>query len=147
MYGYQYTAHYYVNYRVTHNDDKNIVTELDIIEVFKLLDTSLGGFDGWPHKDTTKKSLVITPKNWKNIALIAISESKLPDLIGKGAELKNSKYIFDNLVDAKIQLAFIASKYNVSVFDIYELSRGILTPDAYEKLLDLFYNEFPEKFI
>jgi len=143
----QYTINYYVTYSSVYKDNKTAITNLDILEVFKLMDTTIGGFDGWSHNDNTDKSLIITPGNWRNIALIPINEDNLYDLIEKGAELKNSNYVFDNKIDAKIQLAFTASKYNVKISDIYEISNGILPTSAYEKLLDLFYDEFPEKFI
>jgi hypothetical protein len=55
--------------------------------------------------------------------------------------------VYDDEIDAKIQLAFICSKHMIEPDTIYESTGGYLTKSAYKKLLGVFYDDFPEKYI
>ncbi len=50
-------------------------------------------------------------------------------------------------VDAKIQLAYVCSKFMIEPDDVYEATEVFLRPDSYKKLLGVFYDDFPEKYI
>lgn len=99
-------------------------------------------------KRESGKMIVIETRKYPNIALVSNPETtRDTELISKGAETKLSKEVFNDEIDAKLQMAFIAAKVGVSDDEIYENTYGALLPEQYKRLKELFYKDFPEKFI
>lgn len=113
----------------------------DIVPVYKLFTLKT--------VDTTKKEeiLVIEQQKWSRIALINVCEGTIGKLMNNGAELFNREHLYEDEIDARIQLAFVCSKHLVEIADVYESTNGYLNPDSYKKLLRMFYDEYPEKYI
>lgn len=109
--------------------------------VFKLLE--IKPLD--PRKPT--QFLVIDEMKWANIALIDVVEKSIEDLKRHGAQLLNREYVYKDEIDAKIQLAYVCSKFLIEPEQVYEATEGYLTPQAYKKLVSMFYEDFPEKYI
>jgi hypothetical protein len=133
VYSHFYKRKYVVRYEYIGTD-----LNIDIVEVFELLT-----FD----KGIVSMSLYIEPHKWKNIALLSITESNKQTLLNHGVEILESKFLYDDEIDALIQLAFICSKYMVAPSKIFDCSNGRLTTIAYKKLVNTFYDDFPEKYI
>ena len=94
-----------------------------------------------------KVSVVIDPKKWRNICLEKIDSSNTTTLISMGAELIETIHLFRDNIDAGIQMAFIASRADIKASQIFEATRGIVTKSGYLQLQELFYQDYPEKFI
>lgn len=142
-----YEIKYIVRYRYYPDINETTHLEIDTEPVFKLMQTTLSGVDGRRYDDKSKKVLIIQPNRWKNIALIPVHESKLQELIGGGAELVEPSSLYNDVIDAKIQVAFICSKYLIEPERVYTVTGGLLTSSAYKELVKLFYEDFPEKYI
>jgi len=135
-------------YRIHIIDSHLLPINLILEEVYHLFDTTESGYDERSSNDRSDKSLIISHNNWVNIALISNPKNRpITELIGYGAELVEKSLIYDTITDATIQMAFIATKFNVSVDNIYEVTNNILSASAYKQLLKIFYDDFPEKFI
>ena len=135
-------------YRIHIVDSHSLPINLILEEVYHLYDTTESGYDGWLSNDKSKKSLIISHRNWANIALISNPKNRsIPELIGYGAELVEKSLVYDTITDATIQMAFIATKFDVGADKIYEVTNNILSASAYKQLLKIFYNDFPEKII
>lgn len=93
------------------------------------------------------KIMVIEQRKWANIALISVHEKTMDELKRNGAELLGAEHVFKDETDAKIQLAYVCSKFMIEPDDVYEATEGFLRPDSYKKLLRVFYDDFPEKYI
>lgn len=98
-------------------------------------------------ENNKKKSLVITSLKWQNICIEKINRSNESTLISLGAELMESNHLFYDRIDAGIQMAFIASRADIKSSHIFEATRGIVTEQGYLQLQDIFYQDYPEKFI
>lgn len=146
MFGHYYKTKYMVKYHyhsyAVSRSDAGL--DIDIIPVFILLDDVEVEEDRGRQK---KHSLVIEPNKWKNIALISVSEYNIGDLLSNGAEISLSSYLYNDETDARIQMAFVCSKYMVDPEDIQYVSGGKLSITAYKSLVSSFYEDFPEKYI
>ena len=120
------------------NDKSVIPIMMDIQEVVYL-------YDIFENKE--KVTLVIDPKKWRNICLEHISSSNTATLISMGAVLIESSLLFRDKIDASIQMAFIASRADIKASQIFEATRGRVTESGYLQLQEIFYNDYPEKFI
>jgi len=121
-----------------HNSNTNIPIMMEIQEVIHLYEVS---------DSPEKVSVVIDPKKWRNICLERIDGSNTSTLISMGAELIESKHLFRDTIDVGIQMAFIASRADIKASQIFEATRGIVTESGYLQLQELFYQDYPEKFI
>jgi len=129
-------------------DEHYIPIYFNVEEMFVLFDTILGGYDGWRQDDNTLKSVVIHPSKWGHIALMSNPKNEtLQKLIGAGAELVEKTELFKDVIDAGIQMAFIAAKADIKSKDILEATNGNITEYGYKKLQEIFYDDYPEKFI
>lgn len=121
-----------------HSTTTNIPIMMEVQEVVHLYDI-IG--------ESEKVALVIDPKKWRNICLENIDGSNTTTLISLGAELIESEHLFRDTIDAGIQMAFIASRADIKASQIFEATRGIVTESGYLQLQELFYQDYPEKFI
>lgn len=138
---FEYTTRFYVKYnsRVEPQTDCRHI-EYSVIEpVYKLLDFTSDPFLG--------KTLIIHPNKWSQISLIPVSDDNVDNLLRNGAELILTKYLYDDIVDAKIQLAYICSVHRVKPTEVFIATHGLLTHAGYTKLLNIFYADFPEKYV
>lgn len=136
---YNYVTRYFVKYKhFVYSRGKKEYLDVDIVPVYKLLDLSN------KHKN---HSLMIEQHKWRNIALIHVCERNLQELINYGAEIVNSEHLYYDEVDARIQVAFVCSKYLIEPSVVYETTNGLLLESDYKKLLKIFYNDYPEKYI
>lgn len=143
--------HYKTVYKVSAQfqaKDKSIPIFFTIDEMFHLFDTTQGGYDGWHTKDKTVKSVLLQPDKWGNICLMGNPKNEtLQTLIGAGAEIIEKSLVYEDAIDAGIQVAYMAAKADIKVKHIVEATNDILTEQGYIKLQELFYEDFPEKFI
>ena len=97
----------------------------------------------------TNKSdaLVIDVNRWKYIALIHVNIYNTDKLLSAGAKWVKSSNLYENMYDVKIQMAYICAKYLIEPKDVYTITEGLLMEDSYTKLVKMFYDEWPEKFI
>lgn len=97
----------------------------------------------------TNKSdaLVIDVNRWKYIALIHVNSHNTDKLLSAGAKWVKSSNLYENMYDVKIQMAYICAKYLIEPKDVYTITEGLLTEESYTKLVKMFYDEWPEKFI
>lgn len=97
----------------------------------------------------TNKSdaLVIDVNRWKYIALIHVNSYNTDELLSAGAKWVKSSDLYENTYDVKIQMAYICAKYLIEPKDVYTITEGLLMEESYTKLVKLFYDEWPEKFI
>jgi len=121
-----------------HSNKTNIPIMMEVQEVVHLYDII-----GEPEK----VALVIDPKKWRNICLEKIDGSNTTTLISMGAKLVENGHLFRDTIDAGIQMAFIASIADIKASQIFEATRGIVTESGYLQLQELFYQDYPEKFI
>jgi len=121
-----------------HSSNTNIPIMMEIQEVIHLYEVI---------DNPEKVSVVIDPKKWRNICLEKIDGSNTSTLISMGAELIESEHLFRDTIDAGIQMAFIASRADIKASQIFEATRGIVTESGYLQLQELFYQDYPEKFI
>ena len=98
-------------------------------------------------KKSGTQILVIEPNKRKNIALTYVSDNNLTELLKLGAELIDKQFVFNDKIDAKIQMAFVCAKHMIEQKDVYRATEGQLTPEGYGQLVEVFYKDFPEKFI
>lgn len=131
--------HYYYNQKFyVHRNYETNLKSIEVIEVFVLLEYK---------KNNSLWTLFIEPEQWKNIALETISEKNIQTLLSKGAKTVESTLLYDNYLDAVIQMAFVCAKNMIKPEDIFEISNKIINEVAYKDLLKVFYDDFPEKFI
>ena len=97
----------------------------------------------------TNKSdtLVIDVNRWKYIALIHVNSHNTDKLLSAGAKWVKSSNLYENKYDVKIQMAYICAKYLIEPKDVYTITEGLLMEESYTKLVKMFYDEWPEKFI
>ncbi len=97
----------------------------------------------------TNKSdvLVIDVNRWKYIALIHVNSYNTDELLSAGAKWVKSSDLYENTYDVKIQMAYICAKYLIDPKDVYTITEGLLMEESYTKLVKMFYDEWPEKFI
>ena len=97
----------------------------------------------------TNKSdaLVIDVNRWKYIALIHVNSYNTDKLLSAGAKWVKSSNLYENTYDVKIQMAYICAKYLIEPKDVYTITEGLLMEESYTKLVKMFYDEWPEKFI
>lgn len=97
----------------------------------------------------TNKSdtLVIDVNRWKYIALIHVNSNNTDRLLSAGAKWVKSSNLYENKYDVKIQMAYICAKYLIEPKDVYTITEGLLMEESYTKLVKMFYDEWPEKFI
>lgn len=97
----------------------------------------------------TNKSdaLVIDVNRWKYIALIHVNSYNTDELLSAGAKWVKSSDLYENTYDVKIQMAYICAKYLIEPKDVYTITEGLLMEESYTKLVKMFYDEWPEKFI
>ena len=97
----------------------------------------------------TNKSdaLVIDVNRWKYIALIHVNSHNTDKLLSAGAKWVKSSDLYENTYDVKIQMAYICAKYLIEPKDVYTITEGLLMEESYTKLVKMFYDEWPEKFI
>ena len=91
--------------------------------------------------------LVIEVDHWSKIALIPICKSNYYTLVTNGAKIVDKQHVYDTEIDAKIQMAYVCSKYMIEPDSVYEVTGGLLTPNSYKQLLRIFYDDFPEKYV
>lgn len=131
-----YETKYHVS--IMRNDETHTrMYNFYIVEVFVLIDAT----------EDDSRSLVITPSNWKNIALIPISRYYTEKLRHGGAYYRESSNLYSLYDDARIQLAFMCSKLLIPFDEVYESTNGVLTDNEYKSLVTYFYEVFPEKYI
>ena len=122
--------------------------ELDLVKEIKLFETEQSGYNGWPYDDNTKKVVTISPEKWGNVALINHrDDSNLREIMDGGAHLSAKSEVFKDEIDARIQMAFMAAKHGVKKSIIEKTTNGFVSVLAYDKLVDIFHEDFPEKFI
>lgn len=139
-----YKIKYYLNYNYhKYSKDEEYLEIIDIIPVFKLLDIELEE----KYKNKIYDTLIIEPQKFKNIALIPVNRKNIDKCVLKGAKLVFSTELYDTEIDARIQLAFVCSKYMVEPTDVFDSTNGLLTSKSYKELLKIFYDDFPEKYI
>ncbi len=125
-----------------------IPIKFSLEEMFHLFDTKLGGYDGWQKNDNAPKSLLIQPCKWGNICLMGNPKNEtLQEWIGAGAELVEKSAVYDDTIDAAIQIAYMAARADIKVEHIVEATNDIITEQGYIKLQEIFYEDFPHKFI
>ena len=98
-------------------------------------------------KQKPRQIMVIDQSKYANIALVSVHEKSMDELKRNGAELLNSEHVFKDEIDAKIQLAYVCSKFLVEPENVYEATEGLLNTGSYKQLLRIFYDDFPEKYI
>jgi len=139
MFHNNYKTKYTVKYRwIDYMDKDDKIFDIEILTMFELFTFE---------EDNILKSVVIEPYKWKNIALVPLSKNNISSLKRGGAEIIKSSLLFDKRIDAKLQMAFVCSKYLIPVSDIYCSTDGEINEKQYKDLLKYFYDEFPEKFI
>jgi len=143
-----YMHQYETKFMVTYSNDNmgyfidnisfsnNTSFNCDIVPIFILIKTLKSG-----------DALIIEHQKWRNIALISVCERNVDELLRYGAKISAHKFLFDDRIDATIQLAYVCSKYMISVEDVYIVTNGLLSPTTYNELLQKFYEDFPEKYI
>ena len=97
----------------------------------------------------TNKSdtLVIDVNHWKYIALIPVNSNNTDKLLSAGAKWVKSSNLYKNTYEVEIQMAYICAKYLIEPKDVYTITEGLLMEESYTKLVKMFYDECPEKFI
>jgi len=130
-------------------DDENFISVYqDIEEMFFLKTSTSGGYDGWSRNDKIEKTIAISPRHYGNIALIGNPKAEnISTLIGHGAEMLDSRFVFKDVIDAGIHMAFIASRADIKPHLISKATNGNITQAGYIKLQKIFYEDYPEKFI
>ena len=119
-----------------------------IEKMFHLFDTDIGGYDGWKSTDSTQKAVLLEQSKWGNICLMGnLKNETMQTLIGAGAEIVEKSAVYSDKIDACIQIAYMAAKANVKDEHIYEATNGLVTEVGYKKLQEIFYEDFPHKFI
>lgn len=147
--------HYNIVHKITSHymyDDTNDVNFIPIFfnleERYHLFDTTLGGYDGWRTNDDTLKAVLLEPSKWGNICLMGNPKNEiLQSLIGAGVELIEKSAVYSDKIDACIQIAYIAAKADIKNKHIEKATNGLITVQGYIKLQELFYEDFPHKFI
>lgn len=142
--------HSYNNFQTKYIVRQNLHTasgmikgSVEIVPVYKLLTIYTKPLATREHTI----NVVIEPHKWANVALIPIEEKNKDQLVRMGAQLINCTHVYDDEIDAGIQAAFICSKCMVEPKDVSELTHGALNESQYKKLLRMFYDEYPEKYI
>ena len=101
--------------------------------------------------DTTIKNIrqtaVISVHNWGKIALLDQSGRNIIELERNGVEFIKPSHLYADKIDAGIQMAFIAARVDMDSNLVEEATEGLVTKQGYLKLQDIFYDEYPEKFI
>lgn len=116
-----------------------------VIPVIELLE--LTNDEYYKDEKGRPQKLIIEPHLWKNIALIYVCKKNLSDLVNKGAKIMDISHVYDTEIDAKIQLAFVCAKHLVEQKDVYQVTDGQMDARSYGSLVNMFYADFPEKFI
>jgi len=111
---------------------------IEVVEVIVLMEFK---------KRDVNYSVFIEPQKWKNIALETISMKNIDSLFSKGAQNTESSLLYDDHLDAIIQMAFVCAKNMIEPHNVYEVSNNIISEKTYKDLLKIFYDDFPEKFI
>ncbi len=91
--------------------------------------------------------MVIEQRKWPNIALISVHEKTMDELKRNGAELLDAAHVFKDETDARIQLAYVCSKIMIEPDDVFDVTDGWLRKESYKKLVRMFYDDFPEKYV
>ena len=134
-------------YRIDITYKPNDGFELNLIRVVKLFETRKNGYS-WPDDNNILKVVTIEPENWGKIVLINHrNDSKLNEIMRAGAHLSAKSEVYEDEFDARIQMAYIASKHGIKKSKIEETTNGFVSVKAYTELVDIFHEEFPEKFI
>jgi hypothetical protein len=121
--------------------------KLDLRKVLKLFETRKNGYS-WPNDNDTLKVVTIEPEKWGKICLEKHStEEHLHTVMQAGAHLSAKSEVYEDDIDAKIQMAFIANKRGVKLSEIEEVTNHHISKKAYKLLAEEFLKEFPEKLI
>lgn len=138
-----YETVYYVEMNRSVDGDKNRNSlRLQIKLAYKLMEFADG------HQLSTKpQTLLINQEDWKHIALVAVDKRNLTELMEGGAFVWSLNLCYSNIVDAKLQMIYMASRHLVEPEDIQECTYGQITKNQYIALVKHFYDEYPEKFI
>ena len=95
----------------------------------------------------TKQTAVISVHNWGKIALLNQSERNIIELERNGVELIKPSHLYADKIDVGIQMAFIAARVDMDSNLVEKATEGLVTKQGYLKLQEVFYDEYPEKFI
>lgn len=95
----------------------------------------------------TKQTAIISVHNWGKIALLEQSESNFIELQQNGVDLIRTSHLYATEIDAGIQMAFIAARVDIDSNLVEKATEGLVTKQGYLKLQEVFYDEYPEKFI
>ena len=121
--------------------------KMDLVKTLKLFETRKNGYS-WPNDNDVLKVVTIEPENWGKICLENHrSEEHLHTVMQAGAKLSAKSEVYEDDIDAKIQMAFIANRNGVKISQIEEATNHHLTKQAYKLLSEEFLKEFPEKLI
>lgn len=92
--------------------------------------------------------VVVIPDNEYSKVILEHHSNKGPqELIYAGAKTYHKSNLYKNIIDVKIQMAYIAIKYGIKVDTIEYITNNMLTKTQYKLLYNEIYNEFPEKLI
>jgi hypothetical protein len=98
--------------------------------------------------EVKSQSVVLRPHKWCNICLMHnITSKPLYELTDAGAEVLPKSLVYENYTDASIQVAYMASRADIKPDDISLATNNIITAQGYIKLQEIFFEDFPEKFI
>lgn len=87
--------------------------------------------------------LISNVNDYKYIALLRgkdLSDSEYTKKV-------EDRYLYKDRIDASIQMAYMCVKSGIKKDNIYRITNETITPEVYNKLSDLFNEEFPEKLI
>lgn len=134
-------------YRIEITIGLNDKLKLDLVKVLKLFETRKNGYS-WPDDNDVLKVVTIEPEKWGKICLEPHSSDKhLHTVMQAGAKLSAKSEVYDDEIDAKIQMAFIANRFGVKLSQIEESTNYHISKNAYKLLSEEFLKEFPEKLI